>query len=98
MRAALLVSALALPGCVSGGPKTVRFVEHPFCTVLADGVHYRFHRGPAAAAALTAAAARWRAREVRLTSDNRGVEKDCLDSVVDALRRAGKRASFAAAS
>ena len=98
LRLALLAGVFALHGCATGGPKTVRFVEYPYCTVLADGSRYRFHAGPAAAAALTEAATRWRAREVSLTSDNRGVEKDCLDSVVDALRRAGKRAIFAAAS
>jgi len=93
---ALLLGVLAVHGCASGRPKAVRFVEYPYCTVLADGVRYRFHAGPGAAAMLTAAATRWPAHEIQLTSDNRGVEKDCLDGVLAALRRAGKRADFAA--
>ncbi|MEO6581697.1 MAG: hypothetical protein ABIN68_02680 [Sphingomicrobium sp.] len=96
MRAALLLGVLAMQGCATGRPKAVRFVEYPYCAVLADGVRYRFHAGPRAAAMLSAAAERWPAHNVRLTSDNRGVEKDCLDRVVATLRRAGKRAEFVA--
>jgi hypothetical protein len=97
MRAGLvLVTALALSGCATSSTKSLQFVEHPYCTVEADQVRYRFHSDPNAALALAAAAARWRSIDIQLESDNRGVEKDCLDSVVEALRRAGKNASFTA--
>lgn len=86
----------ALTGCVASGVKKAGFVEAPYCTISVDGVRYRFHSDPRAAAKLTQAAARWRARQVFLTSPT-SVEFDCLRSVKGALERAGKTVDFKAA-
>ena len=86
--------ALLAGGCVAADVKALRFVEHPYCTISADGRQYRLHHDPVASAALTRAATRWRQKDVRLSS-SAAVEFNCLRSVVAALERAGKTAVYA---
>jgi hypothetical protein len=86
--------ALLASGCASAETKRLRFVEHPYCSVVADGMLYRFHHDSGASASLVAAAARWPQKMVHLGS-REPVEFECLRSVQRALERAGKTAAYA---
>lgn len=88
-----LALALVASGCAASAIKPLRFAEHPYCTVAADGRLYRFHHDPGAAAALSRAAARWPQQRAHLSSSE-PVEFDCLRSVLAALGRAGKTADY----
>ncbi|MEO6359791.1 MAG: hypothetical protein ABIO43_04345 [Sphingomicrobium sp.] len=94
MRLALICSiAFIATGCAVDGNRKVRFVEAPYCTLLADGVEYRFHRQPGAADALTRAAFRWREKRVSIRSKE-AVEFNCLRWVQAALEKAGKTIDY----
>jgi len=92
-----LVGAVALTcllgGCAVNSVKTLRFAEHPYCTLVADGTHYRFHHDRSASAGLSAAAARWPQQQLHLRS-SQPVEFDCLRSVIEALKASGKTVSY----
>ena len=98
MKAAVAAALIVgVAGCVNT-TKIGRFVDYPYCTVAVDGKRYQLHSHPQATQSLSAAARQWSVSAVRLSSHNRGVEKDCLDAVLRALRNAGKTVSFESAS
>lgn len=91
--AGALALALLAGGCAADSIKRLRFAEHPYCTLVADGTYYRFHHDREAPAALTAAASRWPQQRLHLSS-SQPVEFDCLRSVQRALASAGKTADY----
>lgn len=91
--AGALALGLLAGGCAVDSIKRLRFAEHPYCTLVADGTYYRFHHDREAPAALTAAAVRWPQRRLHLSS-SQPVEFDCLRSVIESLKASGKTVSY----
>jgi hypothetical protein len=90
---AITLVTVVLSACATVDTHEARFVDAPYCALLAQGTRYEFHKDQGASERLTAAALDWREPRVHVASKE-AVEFECLRSVQRALERAGKVVSY----